>query len=185
MLILGGCSLLVPCMVLAQDFFIPRNSVSLLGGYGQSEPRWGQTTQKVQTIDVIPRYSHVIWDNIGSGWYQGYHSIMMELPFSIVLHPDTSGMVGMNFLATYTFTADDVVQPYIFGGGGPVYSFADIPGMGSEVNGNYQFGGGMRYNITPDHALLFEIRYHHISNGGRDEPNEPLNSWKALMGLTF
>lgn len=102
MLILGGCCLLVPCPVSAQDFSTPRNSFSLLGGYGQSEPGWGQTTQKVQTIDVIPRYAHVIWDHIGSGWYQGYHSIMMELPFSIVLHPDTSAMVAMNFLATYT-----------------------------------------------------------------------------------
>jgi len=36
-------------------------------------------------------------------------------------------MIGMNFLANYTCTADKQWQPYLFGGGGPVYSFADVP----------------------------------------------------------
>ncbi|HCC54377.1 MAG TPA: acyloxyacyl hydrolase, partial [Desulfobulbaceae bacterium] len=75
--------------------------------------------------------------------------------------------------------------PYLFGGGGPVYSFADVPGMGSELNGNYQFGMGLSYRINPAHDFLFEMRYHHISNGGSEEPNDPLNSVKALFGITF
>jgi hypothetical protein len=29
------------------------------------------------------------------------------------------------------------------------------------------------------------LRYHHISNGGNEEPNDPLNSVKALFGITF
>ncbi|MDD3815098.1 MAG: acyloxyacyl hydrolase [Desulfocapsaceae bacterium] len=162
-----------------------KDSWGVLGGYGQSFPGWGQTTQRVQTFDLVPRYNHLIFDDIGSGWYRGFHSLMVEVPVHLVVSPDVSSMIGLNFLATYTFTASQEIRPYLFGGGGPVYSFADIPGMGADLNGNYQFGIGLEYETSPNHNLLFEVRYHHISNAGSDEPNEPLNSCKLLVGITF
>ena len=161
------------------------DSWGILAGYGQSFPGWGQTTQRVETIDLVPRYNHLIFADLGSGWYRGFHSILLELPVHFVLNPDTSAMIGMNFLACYTFTASDQLRPYLFGGGGPVYSFADIPGMGAELNGNYQFGIGLQYPLTQGRDLLTELRYHHISNGGSEEPNDPLNSCKLLFGITF
>jgi len=91
----------------------------------------------------------------------------------------------MNFLASYTFTAGEQLRPYLFGGGGPVYNFADIPGMGARLNGNYQFGLGLDYRMNQGRSFLLEIRYHHISNGGSDDPNDPLNSCKLLFGITF
>jgi hypothetical protein len=162
-----------------------KDTWAVLGGYGQSFPGWGQTTQRVETIDLVPRYNHVIFDDIGSGWYRGFHSILVEVPVHFVVSPDTSTMIGMNFLACYTFTADQTIHPYLFGGGGPVYSFADVPGMGAELNGNYQFGIGMEYEMAKSYNLLLEMRYHHISNGGSEEPNDPLNSCKLLVGVTF
>ncbi|MBI5556894.1 MAG: acyloxyacyl hydrolase [Deltaproteobacteria bacterium] len=162
-----------------------KDSWGILGGYGQSFPGWGQTTERVETLDLAPRYSHVILADLGSGWYRGFHALLLELPVHLLISPETSAMVGLNFLACYTFTAADTLRPYLFGGGGPVYSFADIPGMGAELNGNYQFGLGLEYKQTKAHNLLFEVRCHHISNGGSEEPNEPLNSVKLLFGITF
>jgi len=169
----------------AAVFDTSKDSWAVLGGYGQSIPGWGRTSQRVETIDLALRYNHLIFDNLGSGWYRGFHSILLELPIHVVVSPDVSSMIGMNFLACYTFTANQDIRPYLFGGGGPVYSFADVPGMGSELNGNYQFGMGLSYRINPAHDFLFEMRYHHISNGGSEEPNDPLNSVKALFGITF
>jgi len=166
-------------------FDTSKDSWTVLGGYGQSVPGWGDTTQRVETLDIIPRYNRILIDEIGSGWYKGYHSIWLELPVSIVVSPETSSMVGMNFLATYTFTAAALWHPYLFGGGGPVYNFADIEGMGADLNGNYQFGLGLKYQGYRDHELLLELRYHHISNAGSKEPNDPLNSWKLLFGISF
>jgi hypothetical protein len=162
-----------------------KDSWGVLGGYGQSFPGWGQTTERVETLDLVPRYNHLIFDDLGSGWYRGFHSIMLELPFHLVISPEVSSMIGINFLATYTFTAGQELRPYLFGGGGPVYSFADVPGMGDELNGNYQFGIGLEYETSRSRKLLFEVRYHHISNGGSEEPNTPLNSCKLLVGITF
>lgn len=166
-------------------FDTAKDSWAFLTGYGQSFPGWGDTTERVHTVDLIPRYSHIIFDNMGSGWYRGYHSIFLELPVSVILSPDFASMVGVNFLAAYTFTAAENWQPYLLAGGGPVYSFADIKGMGADLNGNYQFGLGLKHDYDTNHQLLLEVRFHHISNGDTEEPNVPLNSLKFLFGFTF
>ena len=182
---------MVLCTVFRTDYAgaasidTPKDSWGVLGGYGQSFPGWGQTTQRVETLDLVPRYNHLVFADIGSGWYRGFHSILLELPVHFVVSPDASSMIGMNFLACYTFVAGQEVRPYLFGGGGPVYNFADIPGMKAGWNGNYQFGIGLEYEMTQSHNLMLEVRYHHISNGGSDEPNDPLNSCKLLFGITF
>lgn len=170
---------------LVDPFDFSRDSRVFLGGYGQSVPGWGETEERVTTLELIPRYNHRIIDDMGSGWYKGFHSIFLEVPLSLVVSPDESAMLGVNFLGAYTFTADPVWQPYLFGGGGPVYNFADIPGMGADLNGNYQFGVGLEYAWKGDQKLLMESRYHHISNNGSEEPNDPLNAFKLLVGVTF
>ena len=166
-------------------FDTTRDTWAVLTGYGQSVPGWGDTTERVETIDLVPRYSHLTFTDLGAGWYAGDYRTLIELSMHAVLSPDESAMLGVNFLACYTFTASSWWRPYLFGGGGPVYSFADIPGMGAEWNGNYQFAVGVELPLAQEQALLFEIRYHHISNAGAEDPNVPLNSIKVLAGFTF
>ena len=158
---------------------------SVLAGYGTSHPGWGKTKIRVETIDLVLRYDHVLIKDIGSSWYQGYHSLLLEIPAHLIVNPEVSTMIGANFLACYTFTDNDQYLPYIFAGGGPLYTNADIPGMGSHWNGNYQFGAGLRYKINIRHEVMFEFRFHHVSNGGQKDPNDPLNSTKCLAGFTF
>jgi lipid A 3-O-deacylase len=184
LLLLWGLLHIAPASV-AYGWDTSQDTWALLGGYGQSLPGWGRTTERVQTIDFVPRYNHMTIDRLGSGWYQGFHSTLIELPVHVVTSPDVSTMVGFNFLACYTFTSNDRWKPYIFGGGGPVYSFANIPGMGARWNGNYQFAIGLEHPYNPSQSLLLEVRYHHISNAGTEDPNDPLNSIKLLVGVTF
>ena len=108
---------------------------SLLTGYGASHPGWGETETRVETIDLVLRRSSVVVGDIGASWYRGYHGLLLEMPLHVLLVGGT--MTGLNFLASYTFAAAKY-QPYVFIGGGPVYVDADIPGMGSRWNGNYQ-----------------------------------------------
>jgi lipid A 3-O-deacylase len=158
---------------------------AVMTGYGQSIPGWGKTSQRVETFDFVPRYNHLVFEDLGSSWYKGFHSTLVELPLHLITSPEVSAMVGVNLLACYTFTANQQWRPYIFGGGGPLYSFADISGMGAAWNGNYQFAIGLENRLDPDWTLLFELRYHHISNLGTEDPNVPLNSIKALIGVRF
>jgi lipid A 3-O-deacylase len=94
-------------------------------------------------------------------------------------------MTGITFLAAWNFTAGDSGMPYIFAGGGPVYTNLDIPGLGAELNYSYQGGAGFHYFIAKNRSINFNCRLHHISNAGTADPNEPLNSSRILIGVTF
>lgn len=162
-----------------------QNRWDFLTGYGSSYPGWGETQTRVETVDMLLRYNRVIIDDLGTSWFKGYHSLLIEPVIHFLINPDESPMVSLNFLACHTFTTFKPVSPYIFGGGGPVYVGSDIDGVGARWNGNYQFGVGIRWQAHSDRSFLFEIRYHHVSNGNRKEPNVPLNSTKFLFGFTF
>lgn len=184
------CIILFPAAVTAgemdwQSLGGPDSYWSIYGGYGISHKGLGKTKVQVQVLDLIPQYELVLLKNIGSSWYKGHHSLVLELPLTLVVDPDVSPMVGVNVIGSWTFDSSATMQPYFFGGGGILYTDADIPGLGSEVNGNWQFGGGVRFRLDSGRWLKLEYRFHHISNTGAKDPNDPLNSSKILLGLTF
>lgn len=174
-----------PPSVLAEEAGRPHHYLSVLGGYGVTHKGLGKTKQEVHVLDLIFQYDRVLLWDVGSSWYKGHHSLVLELPLTLVLDPDVNGMVGVNVIGAWTFDSSDTLQPYFFGGGGLLYNNADIPGMGSDINGNWQFGAGVRYKLEKRNWLKIEYRFHHISNTGAKDPNDPLNSSKILLGLTF
>ncbi len=159
--------------------------LTMLMGYGFTHTSLGKTKQWVETIDLVGRYEYGGTEDIGESWYLGRHSLLVELPVHFVVDPAASPMVGLAFLACYRFTNLGKLQPYGFAGGGPLYSGSKIEGMGTHWNGNWQLGVGLRLPRPDGHDLKFEYRFHHISNGGRTEPNDPLNSSKVLVGISF
>ncbi|GAB4335590.1 MAG: acyloxyacyl hydrolase [Desulfobulbaceae bacterium] len=180
--------LLVPagvCGAAAGTFSEPVSDWSLLGGYGITHKGLGKTKVQVQVVDLYLQYDRILFGDVGSSWYRGHHSLLVELPFTLVVDPDVSPMVGVNILGAWTFDSSDSFRPYLFGGGGILYTDADIPGLGSDINGNWQFGAGIRYRLDSGNWLRFEYRFHHISNTGAKDPNDPLNSSKFMIGVTF
>ncbi len=162
-----------------------QSSYTLFFGYGETHPGLGDTKTSVETIDVILRYDIPITGRWGSSWYRGHHSLMVELPVSFVIYPQTGPMVGLTVLGSWFFSSCDRYQPYVFGGGGAVYTDADIEGLSSRFNASWQFGAGVQFKLDSGNWLKIEYRFHHISNTGVKDPNDPLNSSKILFGLTF
>jgi lipid A 3-O-deacylase len=177
--------LLAPVLCPAADFADLLSPSAILLGYGSSYPGWGSTKTRVETFDTVLRYEIPRHQGVGSSWYKGDHTVLIEVPIHFLVNRSGPPMVGCNFLANYTFTESERYRPYVFAGGGPLYVPADIPGMGSHLNGNYQCGLGIHYPLEGNHTLLFELRYHHVSNGSTAEPNDPLNSLKFMLGYTF
>jgi lipid A 3-O-deacylase len=167
------------------DFIAANNHWTIMGGYGVSHKGLGATDTRVETVDIIMRYGHFLTGELGTSWYKGRHEILIEVPFRTVVHPETAVMTGINFMAAWNFTAGDSIIPYIFAGGGPVYTNLDIPGLGAELNYSYQGGAGIHYFIGKNRSINFNYRLHHISNAGTADPNEPLNSSRILIGLSF
>jgi hypothetical protein len=107
---------------------------------------------------------------------------MIELPLHLLHSPSEPPMFGVTFNSCWTFLAHPRYRPYLFVGGGPLYTHAEIPGTSSKVKGSYQVGAGLKLDLESA-SLNLEFRFHHVSNGGIDEPNDPLNSGKFLLGF--
>jgi len=180
--------LLLCTMGFADDSVSPH---SVLVGYGQSIPGFGDTTERFGALDWVYRYRHVRHANVGKGWYAGNHELWVEAPVSLVLKNRDDrdryrvGMVGLNFLFAWVFAGGQHGQPYMILGGGPRYVLADIDGVGSSTPGNYQAGIGHRFAGPARTVLTLDVRYIHISNLGLASPNVPLNSVAGYIGISF
>lgn len=163
-----------------------KREFAFLTGYGITHRGFGKTRTQVQTWDAIARYGHFLSDEMGKGhWYQGRHELLVELPYHMAVDHNARSMVGGYLLGSWKFTGFDRLAPYVFAGGGLLYVDLGLPTMGSRLNFSYQGGIGLQYFISQDIALISEYRYHHISNAGTASPNEPLNSSKVLIGVSF
>jgi len=159
--------------------------LTFLGGYGITHRGFGDTRTQVQTIDAIGRFGWFLSDEVGRGsWYQGRHEQLVELPLHLTVDPKTRIMTGGYLLGSWKFTSFDKVYPYVFAGGGILYNDLGLATQGTRLNFSYQGGTGLQYLIARDMAVTLDYRYHHISNAGTAEPNEPLNSSKVLFGIS-
>lgn len=160
--------------------------LTLLSGYGVSHRHFGDTRTQVQTFDAIARLGWFLTDEIGKGsWYQGRHQLLVELPYHMAVDHGGKSMVGGYLLGSWKFTSLSYLKPYIFAGGGPLYVDMGIPSMGAKLNFSYQGGTGIQVPINATTLFNLEYRYHHISNAGTASPNEPINSSKFLMGISW
>ncbi len=163
-----------------------KSEIALLSGYGITHRNFGATRTEVQTWDAIARYGYFLSDDVGQGsWYQGRHELLMEIPYHLALNQGGRSMTGGYLLGSWKFTSLGNLAPYIFAGGGVLFVDMGLPSMGTRLDFSYQGGSGLQYLIRKDVALMAEYRYHHISNAGTASPNEPLNSSKFLLGVSF
>jgi len=160
---------------------------TLLAGFGTSHPGFGETRTRVQTVEAIGRFGYFLSEETGKGWYRGRHELLVELPIHLVVDPQTGVMTGGYLNGSWKFTGakEKGLYPYLFAGGGVLFVDLGLPTMGSRVNFCYQGGAGIQVLIRNDLALTAEYRYHHISNAGTADPNEPLNSSKILFGISL
>lgn len=180
------CLLATTSVARAAELATATGELALLGGYGITHRNLGETRSEVQTIDGIFRYGHFLSGELATGsWYQVRHELLFELPLHLVVAPRTRLMTGFYLLGSWKFTGmkDLGLYPYAFGGGGPLYNDLGLASQGTRLNFSYQGGAGLQYLSDPGTAFLVEWRYHHVSNAGTAEPNEPLNSSKFLLGV--
>lgn len=162
-----------------------KGEFGLLTGYGISHIGFGETRHQVETWDTILRAGFFLSDEIGKGsWYQGRHEVLLELPYHMAVDHGGRSMVGGYVLGHWRFTSLDRLVPYVLAGGGPLYVDLGLPTMGTKMCFSYQGGTGLQYFTDKKTALNLEYRYHHISNAGTSEPNEPINSSKILLGVS-
>jgi lipid A 3-O-deacylase len=155
---------------------------SVLGGSGRSHPGWGSTQLEVKTSDFVLRVEHPVSAEKGTGLLRNRHYLAIDVPVHVLRDMNQPPMVGVYFHTCWIFAFHPLLNPYVFAGGGPVFTQAQIPGTSSLIRGAYGFGAGIRLKMD-SLQLILETRYHHLSNGGIKKPNNPLNSHKILLGV--
>ncbi len=99
--------------------------------------------------------------------------------------PDFFASAG--FLALYYFDglSTSLLQPYIEGGVGLIFTEHKVKGQGSRINFNPQAGLGM--DISPETGPDFwvSLRLHHLSNAGLKKDNRGVNSLVLQGGKFF
>ena len=170
---------------LAQAETPPAHQWQLLLGYGESHPGWGGTHERVKTRDLILRQERPQTLTHGRDWYLNRRSLQIELPLHLLQRPDEPPMFGIYVNSCWTFEANPHFQPYLLVGGGALYTRAEIPGTSSKLKGSSQAGIGLKFDAAAATVFHLEYRFHHVSNGGIKQPNDPLNSGKLLMGFSL
>jgi len=159
---------------------------SLLAGYGITHKGFGATRTQVQTADGIVRFGKFLSAEVARGTVvQGRHELLLELPLHLTVDPQIRTMTGGYIFGSWKFTslAASSIYPYALLGGGILFNDLGLETQGTRLNYTYQGGLGTQYLLRPDLAVQGEWRYHHISNAGTADPNEPLNSSKFLFGV--
>lgn len=79
------------------------------------------------------------------------------------------------------------VVPYFDAGSGLVYTTIDA--QAPEITGHTQFlsqgGLSLQYFYKPQHALVLEYRYFHMSNAGLEQPNPGFNGSMVTIGFLW
>jgi Lipid A 3-O-deacylase (PagL) len=96
-------------------------------------------------------------------------------------------MFGTSLLLHFGLQPMGRVVPYFDAGSGPVHT--TISSHASELTGHMQFmsqgGVGLQYFFKPQHALVFEYQYFHMSNGGLQQPNPGFNGGMITIGFCW
>jgi len=161
-------------------------------GYGESIPGFGETTETVRTADFVFRWEKVLqtYDPSTARFRAKSHQFWIETGAMVLISDsDTQdskdfGLTNIAFISAWTFDLGKL-EPYIFVGGGPVYVFADITGVGSDICGNYQSGVGIRGFHWLKKPMEIQLKYLHISNLEMADPNVALNTVRVLIALGF
>ncbi len=94
---------------------------------------------------------------------------------------------GTSLLLQFGLPPMGRVVPFFDAGSGPVHTTIDS--RAPELTGNTQFlsqgGVGFQYFIKPQHAVVFEYHYFHMSNAGLQEPNPGFNGGMVTIGFCW
>jgi hypothetical protein len=150
--------------------------LALLGGIGIAHEIWDGVGD-TQFYIVGVRVGRVVSGPRGPGFLRGNLEVAGEfLPVFLVDQGTTSYGASATFLARHFFAPDSRWRPYGVVGFGVLGTANEVPDGQTRLNFTPQIGLGISYASSERFVFYFDYRIHHISNGGRKQPNPGINS---------
>ncbi|MFQ5791073.1 MAG: acyloxyacyl hydrolase [Acidobacteriota bacterium] len=132
------------------------------------------------------RWGRVFSPSHGEHWHQGAWQFGLEFhPVFLVLQGETVYGSGVTPSIRRVFTAHGKMVPTLAIGLGILATTEKVPEGESRFNFTPQLGLGFYYFLRPRRALVFEYRFHHISNAGRTDRNPSINSSMLVVGFSW
>ncbi|MFO0778659.1 MAG: acyloxyacyl hydrolase [Nitrospira sp.] len=166
--------------------WVGRQTVGLVTGGMLPIRLLASQSSKLNGVAVHPSWQVTLTDPIGESWWSGAMALGAEAALLGITEPTGAYGIGFTPKVIYTFTSLGPLQPYIEGGGGPLWTNFDgrIREQGSDFNFLVWGGAGANYELTPRWALNIGVRFSHISNSGLDTPNSGLNYLLPFAGIS-
>lgn len=106
--------------------------------------------------------------------------------FSPAFEPKANIEIGTAFFLKFGILPQtSKFQPYVKGGAGLVYMTLQTREQGTQFNFVDQVGVGFHYFFRANTALTLEGRARHLSNAGIDQPNKGIQTYFALLGISY
>lgn len=116
---------------------------------------------------------------------QGILQFQVEPFISPIFGPDANVELGVTFLFKYAFPLTERFMPYVKFGAGPAYMTLHTREQSTQFNFVDSAGMGFNWFLKEDVALACEFRYRHMSNARIKSPNKGINTYLALVGISF
>jgi len=127
-----------------------------------------------------------VTDAVGTGWLRGRMGVVVEIvPLFLLSQKSTAYASGFNLLGRHYLDRGGNLRPFVTLGAGMLVSAQEIPDRVANLNFTPQAGIGFMVSDESRRLYTLEIRLHHLSNGGRVEPNPGINSVEFQFGILF
>ena len=133
------------------------------------------------------RWGRVLTAPHGPGILRGTLEYAFEVvPALVMVQSETLFGGGVNPLVLqYNFTRSGRLVPFLQAGGGMLFTTQDVPAGTAQFNFTPQGGIGVYWLRGARTSAVFGVRYHHISNAGRIQPNPGHNALYFYTGISW
>jgi len=153
----------------------------LSGSFGVAD---GNRAGSLESVCVV--MARTLTNPVGPRWIRGRMGVLVELvPLFLLSQKSTSYAAGFNLLGRHYLDRGGSLRPFLTLGAGMIVSNEEIPERVANLNFTPQAGLGLLFSDKSERVYSAEFRLHHISNGGRVEPNPGINSLVFQFAILF
>jgi len=131
-------------------------------------------------------FGRVISEVQGSShWYRGNWELRGELFAGAQFLPKTESVVGLAPHLRYNFATGTRWVPFVDAGAGVTATTIGHPDLSNTFEFNLQACSGVQWFLKDTCAVTFQARYLHMSCAGISSPNQGLNTFLGMVGVTW
>jgi hypothetical protein len=180
--IVAGCIAIRPSW--AEEDSHDLQGIEILSGYSQGDLKEKQDYRFINLAVALDFNLKRLTKKIGFN-PPSLVQFQIEPFFGFVFQPEKNIEVGTSFLFKFGLVPETwKLQPYIKLGTGMVFMSQHTIEQSTQFNFISGCGAGFHYFFKENNAITIEYRFRHLSNASIKDPNNGINTYSCLFGIT-